>query len=39
MDEADSVIARNINIPTNYGIVSPNKKEAMLSHIKDMHKA
>lgn len=39
MDEADSVIARNVNIPTNYGIVSPNKKEAMLSHIKDMHKA
>lgn len=37
MDEADSVIARNVNIPVNYWVISANKKEAMLSHMKDIH--
>lgn len=39
MQEADSLIARNVNIPVRYGIISPNKKEAMISHLKDMKKA
>ena len=38
-DEADSLIARNVTLPINYGIISPNKKEAMISHLNDMYAA
>jgi len=36
MDKADSISVNDVKEKLMYGIVSPNKKEAMLQHIQEL---